>query len=317
MRILNAYDCTSGFEYFFPMDPQLGLVYRPTAALDIDRDKLSNPRDKNQSDRMEPTLRERYGAKTIEMLTNILLPTSDDSFLKYASVRFLDKSRIGDVFRNTLQATDSFVYLMAIDNDKDHSVTLTTYGYCVALNEYTLKIPVSGNKTRVDHMTVYALQNKNSIIPVLYPDVDYRRDMLQKPGIRLIVAFDVKTRPVDVFKDGQRIGAYRPQLRSDGRTMSSIIWLQKGDGRNLVIKTLGMRLQFNYSLGTAELVDILVAVNDNGDVVSGMGRSREWNRRLMEKFKYLFPGGQNAACAAPHYSQWNDAIDAVRYHPFG
>lgn len=321
VRLLNAFDCSSGFEYFFPMDPLIAQIYRPTAALDIDRESLSNPKDKNASDRMDPTLRDRFGAQTIEMLTNILLPTTEDSFLKYASVRFLDKARVGDVFRVKLQPTDSFVYLMSIDSDTDHSVTLTTYGYCEALDEYTLKIPVSGNKTRVDHMIVYVLENQKSIVPVLHPDVDYRRDMLQRPGIRLIVSFDVKMRPVDVLKDGKRIAAFRPALKKKApavNTMSPIIWLKVGDGRNLVIKAMGLRLQFNYSLGTAEMVDILVTVNDNGNMVSGMGwegRSRE-DRRLMQKCKYLFPDGQNAACAGSHHSQWHIAIGAVRDHRF-
>lgn len=312
VRLLNAYDCQSGFQYYFPMNSELGDIYRPMPALDMIRvtARTEGKRKRRErrrkrvtatetlmetinattaiapdmpTTRLPPIQRERYIPEDIEMITNILLPTIDDSFLRYANIHFLDEARIGDVLHGQLTPTDSFNYHMSVDSARDHSVTIAAYAYCETLDEFKLQIPVMHNRSQIDQMPVYLVHYRKSVQAVAFHGLDYRRDLLQKPGVRLVVAFDETMVPVTLMREGRVVATFRRadvmKQKNANETKedeveqetypppSPVVWLTAGDGPNLVVRTKGRRLQFNYTLGTAEMVDVLVAVRDNGDVV--------------------------------------------------
>lgn len=262
VRILNAIDCQSGFAYQFNMDPDLRSVYRPRPALDIDRGPENSTRKRNAPKKVP------YKPKSFEMITNIFLPTIEETFLRYSNIRFLDSPRKGDVLWDKLTLTDSFTYLMSVNSTIDHSVTLAAYSQCEALDEFTLEIPLINNRSEVSHWITYMIQSKNGVAQQLsLSTVDYSRDLRQNPGFRVFVATDEKLR-VDVLRDEKVLVTVNVTNSSTFQQPSEIVWLTEGDGPNLEIRVLRKKLHLNYSLGTAELVDILVIMKKEGTVVS-------------------------------------------------
>lgn len=254
------------------MHPDFSDIFRPMSALDIvGASKNATNRKGSGGDDEAKTTKDRYIAQPMPMITNILMPTMDETFLRYANVPFLlDKSPIDDVVWDKRMPTDSFTYLMSIHASVDHTISLSAYGPCDALDEYALKIPVMHNKSTVDHVLVYMLHGtKNeSVEAVAFHAVDYKRHMTQKPGLRVYVASDDKPQRVDVVQGGDKTIVTVPvPQKGSWQPPSDTVWLKEGDGHNLVLHTMGKKMHFNYSLGTAELVDILVSLKNDGTVV--------------------------------------------------
>lgn len=330
MRIINGYSCKTGLEYYFAMDPKLVDVYKPMPSLDMINSakqfyKATTGKPGNQTNLTETLpMQPTYQANQIPLITNILLPTTGQSFLRYASIRFLDTPRIGDVLWGSLLPTDSFNYIMSINTPADHSVTLATYGPCSTLDHFTLTIPVMNNKSEVDHMLLYVIQNRQSPQTAVFHSVDYKRDMNQRPGVRLIVAFETKASQVDLIKGNRILVTLSPDMlkkrdkkgkvedEDDFYPPSPLVWLVKGDGTNLIIRAKGKKLIFNYTLGAAEMVDIFVAVKDNGHVVSTRRSNVGF---VLYNDSIVFLGGQVTPCSSPGYNKWLASYLAVRDHP--
>lgn len=254
VRVLNAYDCQSGFSYYFSMNPDLQDVFKPMPAINY----CAGVADGQRVNMLRKP--------QVEIITNLLLPSIEESFLRYANIRFLDKVRIGEVLWDKQETTDSFTYLMHIHTMADHAVTLSAYGYCEDLNQYSLKIPLMHNRSNVDHWLVYIIQNKGSMKAIPFHGVNYARNMLQKPGIRLYIAADDKPQVVTVSM-GSNVIIKAPVHKNDLQGPSDIVWVSPKDDPIITIKTMSKKMQFNYTLGTAEVVDILVYVHNNGTAV--------------------------------------------------
>lgn len=252
---MNAYDCQSGFTYYFSMNPDLKEAFKPLPAINYAAGVDDNSKMQMQE------------KPNVEIITNLLLPSIEESFLRYANIRFLDKIRIGEVLWDKQESTDSFTYIMSVYSSVDHAVTLGAYGYCETLNLYSLEIPLWKNRSHADHLVVYVIQNKGKLEAIPYHNINYARNKLQKPGIRLYVAADDKPQLVTVSY-GSNVIIKATVHKNDLQPPSDIAWVKNNDASIITVRSMGKKVQFNYTFKTAEVVDVLAYVHTNGSMVS-------------------------------------------------
>lgn len=198
--------------------------------------------------------------KDIETMVHMLTPQNDDTYLKYANLPIISEP-VGDLEQTTVKPTDSFSYLKKTRSRLDNAVTVQSFGYCPTLARFTLDIPKTLTRKAVDHADVFLLRNDNKSEFVWYKNLNYAKDPMLRPGVRIFVVAGQGTAVDVVLKKNKK-----QLVKVTGKLPSKMIWLEEGDGKNLEIHAAGKVVRFNHTVRAAEMIELVVNV-DRRDVV--------------------------------------------------
>lgn len=244
VRVLNGHFCPSAILKYFWIGAEQSEVMKPIPAIEMVRNVKG------------PGANVFKRKTKLQTMVNMIIPMNEDSYLKYANLK-IRAEPVGELEETMVDLTDSFMYLKKLGDKIDNSVTVSAVGYCETLSRFTLDIPKGLKRKNVDFVDVFVIRHTNKSDFVLYETVDYRKNLMLKPGIRLYaLAEEGKSAEVSLYKDGSNLGS----VTANGVDPSKPIWLEVGDGPELEIRVRDYIVRFMHTLGPSEQVDLLVNV---------------------------------------------------------